>query len=155
VYLASRRSVRGIERLVAVTAFIAALSFFAFSFAGTFTAALCLLPVFGFGLIATASSVNQILQSIAEDNLRGRVVSIYVMMFMGSMPLGNLAGGMSADWIGTPWTLRWCGLGMLGLALWFVLGFRRWEEALRDRFNQRDSSRRRDAPVGSPSQASR
>ena len=136
LYLASRRSVRGLDRVVAATAFIAAAGFFAFSFAGTLAAAACLLPVFGFGLIATASSTNQILQSIADDHMRGRIVSVYVMMFMGSMPLGNLAGGLAAHWIGTPWTLRCCGIGMLALALWFVLGFRRWSAALREKWRR-------------------
>ena len=136
LYLASRRSVRGLDHIVATTTFVVAVSFFAFSFAGSFIAAVCLLPVFGFGLIATASSTNQILQSVAEDHFRGRIVSVYVMMFMGSMPLGNLAGGILAESIGTPWTLRCCGLGMLVLALWFLRGFSGWSRVLRARWDQ-------------------
>ena len=140
LYLASRRSIHNIERIVVVTAFVAAIAFVAFSFAGNFAAAVCVLPVFGFGLVATASSANQILQSIAEDHLRGRIVSVYVMMFMGSMPLGNLVGGMAAQRIGTPWTLRCCGLGMLALAAWFLLGFKAWQRMLQQRYSLRSAA---------------
>jgi MFS family permease len=137
VFIASRRTVRGIEKTVLVTIFVTALSFIGFSFARTFLAAALLLPVFGFGLIATASSSNQILQSIAHDDFRGRIVSVYVMVFMGSMPLGNLLGGVVADHFGALWTVRLAGIGLLGLALWFMAGFRAFEMALAERFRAR------------------
>jgi len=135
--LASRRTIRGIERTMIVTGFLAAGSFIAFSFVTGVGLALVLLAIFGYGLIATASAGNQILQTVAHDEFRGRIVSVYAMVFLGSMPLGNLAGGALAHAIGAPWTLRIAGLALLALGIWFLAGFGAFEAALRERFAQR------------------
>jgi MFS family permease len=144
VYLASRRTVRGIERIMVATAFVAACAFLAFSFMTQLAPAALLLAVFGFGLIATVSAGNSILQTIADDHYRGRIVSVYVMTFLGSMPLGNLLGGICADALGAPWTLHLFASGLLALALWFVAGFRPWRAQLRERFNARGIARPRE-----------
>ena len=137
VYLASRRTVRGIEGIMVVTAFVAAASFIGFSFTTHIAPASLLLALFGFGLIATVSAGNSILQTIVDDAYRGRIVSVYVMTFLGSMPLGNLLGGICAHAIGAPWTLHLFAFGLLTLAAWFLAGYRPWRAGLRERFTAR------------------
>ena len=55
-----------------------------------------------------ASSVNTLLQAMVPDQLRGRVMALYSMMFIGMTPIGALLGGVAAGKIGAPWTV---GLG--------------------------------------------
>jgi MFS family permease len=79
-----------------------------------------LITVTGFGIIIMANSTNQILQTIVEDNKRGRVMSFFVVAFLGMQPLGSLAAGALASWIGAPHTLAIGGLcAVIGAgALW-------------------------------------
>jgi len=75
----------------------------------------------GFGMIVQMASSNTILQSIVEEDKRGRVMSIYATAFIGMAPLGNLFTGALASWIGAPDTLiisgATCIIGSLIFAL--------------------------------------
>jgi MFS family permease len=62
------------------------------------------------GLMGTSATVNTIMQSIVEEDMRGRVVSIYSTFFIGAAPLGHLAAGWMAEHIGAPRTFTLCGL---------------------------------------------
>ena len=62
--------------------------------------ALPLLAVIGFGILVTSVSVNMILQTIVDDDKRGRVMSLYTAAFLGIMPFGSLAAGPIADALG-------------------------------------------------------
>jgi len=80
--------------------------------------ALLLVPV-GFSLIASMASANTILQLICPDHLRGRVMALYSMMFMGMAPFGALAAGSLAHLFGARATVTACGLAcvlVLGLS---------------------------------------
>jgi predicted MFS family arabinose efflux permease len=59
----------------------------------------------GFGIIVTAASINTILQTVVDDDKRGRVMSFYTMAFLGMAPLGALWAGTLASRIGAPATL--------------------------------------------------
>ncbi len=59
----------------------------------------------GFGIIVTAASINTIVQTIVDDDKRGRVMSLYTMSFLGVAPLGALTAGALAARIGAPHTL--------------------------------------------------
>ena len=63
------------------------------------------MPVVGFGLIVQMASTNTVLQTITEDDKRGRVMSFYSMAFMGTVPLGSLLAGAAAQCIGAPMTV--------------------------------------------------
>ena len=65
---------------------------------------LLLLPI-GFTMMVQISSSNTLIQTMVPDALRGRVMSVYSMMFMGMAPLGALLAGWSADRIGAPRTV--------------------------------------------------
>ncbi|GAC1379377.1 MAG: MFS transporter [Ktedonobacteraceae bacterium] len=56
----------------------------------------------GFAMIAFSTTANTTLQTIAPDHLRGRVMSVYMLVFAGSVPLGNLFTGGLAHWFGAP-----------------------------------------------------
>ena len=79
-----------------------------------------LLALAGFSMILNNASVNALLQSRVPDRLRGRVMSVYVFMFIGMTPLGALQAGALARWFGAPYALA-CGAGALLLILaWIV-----------------------------------
>jgi MFS family permease len=100
--LATRSSVRGLGRWVAIAAagFGVSMGLFAFSpFFWLSTA--FLVPTGGFMMLQMASS-NTLLQAMVPDGLRGRVMALYSMMFMGMAPLGSLFAGVAADRLGAP-----------------------------------------------------
>src|SRR5262249_9047535 len=72
-----------------------------------------LLVLVGLGMMVVMSSCNTILQTIVEDDKRGRVMSIYTTAFMGIAPFGSLLAGDLADRIGASATVLICGAGCL------------------------------------------
>jgi MFS family permease len=63
---------------------------------------LAIMPVIGFGLLAQTASSNTVLQTLVDDGMRGRVMSLYSMAFMGMIPLGSLLAGVLARQWGAP-----------------------------------------------------
>jgi MFS family permease len=61
--------------------------------------------VTGFGIVVNGMSVSTMLQTIVDDRMRGRVMGLFSMCFLGMYPLGSLAGGALAEKIGAPATL--------------------------------------------------
>lgn len=64
-----------------------------------------LLGLVGFGIVLYFSTSNTVLQSIVPDEMRGRVMGIWTLIFGGMIPLGSLEAGLMADWVGTPATM--------------------------------------------------
>jgi len=130
-YLAGRTSLRGLSRIIVVASFSASLGLMLFSQSRLLWLSVMLMLPIGFGLIVTATSTNTILQTIADEDKRGRVVSIYGMCFLGTPPLGNFLAGAVASRIGAPLTLLILGaLGTLA-ALAFALRLESWRDAIR------------------------
>ena len=67
------------------------------------------MAITGMGLMGSSATVNTILQSIVEEDMRGRIVSIYSTFFIGAAPRGHLAAGWLAEHIGAPRTFTVCG----------------------------------------------
>lgn len=109
-FLASRQSVRGLARWTAIAAALSGAAMIGFSYSRLLPLSLALMAIAGFGVIVTAMSVNMIMQTIVEDEKRGRVISFFTMSFLGMHPLGSLAAGALAAWIGAPHTLAIGGL---------------------------------------------
>jgi MFS family permease len=105
LYLASRRNVGGLIRLVAMASFAAGCALSLLSWSGHIWIALALLAVVGFGILVTSVSINMILQTIVDDDKRGRVMSLYTAAFLGIAPFGSVAAGALADVIGVAATL--------------------------------------------------
>jgi MFS family permease len=95
-----------------------------------------LLGLFGAGLVVTAASINTILQTVAEENKRARIISMYVMCFLGFAPIGNFTAGALAEAIGAHWTLLGCGLVVILAGGTFALGLKSWAQAVRPVYRQ-------------------
>jgi predicted MFS family arabinose efflux permease len=76
--------------------------------------------VTGLGFMVQMAVSNTVLQTIVDEDKRGRVMSFYTMAFMGTAPFGSLLAGSVADRIGTPHTLLCGGIGCILGALWFA-----------------------------------
>lgn len=119
VYLALRPSVRGLLTLIAAASALTGAALLAFSFANSLWTALPLTYLSGMGMMLAVASTNTILQTIVEDRLRARVAAIYIMCFLGVSPLGALAAGSLAQYIGPPAVLAFGGgLALAGAALY-------------------------------------
>lgn len=105
IYLASRKSVMGLEKMIAIASTIFGIGLVAFSLSHILWLSLLLLLLTGFGMMVQMASSNTILQTIVDDNKRGRVMSIYTMAFIGTAPFGSLLAGGLASRIGAPNTL--------------------------------------------------
>ena len=117
--LATRKGVRGLGRWVAFSCAGFGLSLLAFSFSRHFwLSAAILLPV-GFCMMLQMSSSNTLIQAMVPDHLRGRVMALYSMMFMGMAPFGALFGGAIADRLGAPLTITLGSVACMGGAAWF------------------------------------
>ncbi|HKR02441.1 MAG TPA: MFS transporter [Pyrinomonadaceae bacterium] len=103
--LASRQGTRGLGRWVAFSSAGFGVSLILFSLSRSFwLSALLLLPV-GFSMMIQMASSNTLVQSMVPDNLRGRVMAVYSMMFMGMAPIGALLAGTLAGRLGAPKTV--------------------------------------------------
>jgi MFS family permease len=77
-----------------------------FSFSNNYHISLLLLLFIGWGMVMQNASINSLLQTITPDHLRGRIMSLYVLFFMGMMPFGSLQAGFIADQFGAQMALR-------------------------------------------------
>ena len=119
--LAFRQGVKGLGRWVAwcCAGFGASLAVFALSH--TFWISVLLLLPVGYTMMLQMACSNTLIQVMVPDALRGRVMAVYSMMFMGMAPIGALLGGVLADHLGAPRTVAIGGLACLLGAGWFAL----------------------------------
>ncbi len=120
VYLASRKSVVGLGKKIPVFSAIFALGLILFSLSHTLWLSLALLAFIGFGFMSHTATSNTILQTIVDDDKRGRVMSFYTMAFMGMAPLGSILAGGLASRIGATDTLIIGGVGCILASLAFA-----------------------------------
>lgn len=119
--LASRTGVRGLGRWVALSCAGFGVSLFLFSWSRYFWLSVALLLPVGFSMMLEMSSSNTLIQAMVPDHLRGRVMAMYSMMFMGMAPFGALIGGALADRLGAPVTVSIGAVACIGGAIWFGL----------------------------------
>ena len=105
VYLASRKTVLGLERWMSLATGTLGVSLIAFSLSRVFWLSLFLMFLAGFGLAVQIGAGNTVVQTLVDEDKRGRVMSIYVMAFRGMMTFGSLLAGGLASMIGAPNTL--------------------------------------------------
>lgn len=118
--LATRQGVRGLGRLVALAASGFGVSLILFSLSRSFWLSIVLLVPAGFCVMLLTACCNTLIQTMVPDHLRGRMMGLYSMMFMGMAPLGALGAGVAANWFGAPITVAVgggvCLLGAAGFA---------------------------------------
>lgn len=131
IYLASRKSVRGLLHKIVTASFLfgAGLIFFAFSHNLWFS--LILILIAGFGMIVQLASCNTILQTIVDDDKRGRIMSFYTMSFIGMAPFGSLLIGAMAQKIGAQITMLVSGLSCVAVGLFFSSKLTEMRKAIR------------------------
>jgi MFS family permease len=117
--LAARTGVRGLGRWVTFACAGFSITLIAFAFSHNFWLSTALLVPVGFCMMLQMSSSNTLIQAMVPDHLRGRVMAVYSMMFMGMAPFGALLGGALADRLGAPVTLSMGAVACLGGAAIF------------------------------------
>jgi MFS family permease len=120
--LATRRSVRGLGKWVAISAAAFGASLVAFGFSRSFGLSCAMLLPVGFAGMVEMGSSNTLIQTMSPDHLRGRVMSVYSMMFMGMAPIGALWAGVGAGRWGAPVTVA--GGGVICIAGAAIFGWR-------------------------------
>jgi MFS family permease len=117
--LASRKN-RG--KVWTIGSLIMPLAMFAFALSRSLPVSLFCLGLVGFAYVTLATNNSTIVQSIVPDELRGRVIGLFALMYSGGEPLGALAVGLLADRISQPLTFMVCAFGLLLFAvlIWFI-----------------------------------
>lgn len=105
IYLISRKSVVGLGKWIAISPAIMGFGLIGFGLSHLLWLSLIMMLFVGFGFILQFAGGNTFLQTIVEDDKRGRVMSIYTMAFFGVTPFGNLVAGGVANYIGAPNTV--------------------------------------------------
>jgi len=127
--LASRKHVFGLGRWVAYACGAFGVCLVLFSLSRNFWLSAAILVPVGFSMMTQMSSSNTLVQAMVPDRLRGRVMSVYSMMFMGLAPFGSLLAGMLAGIIGPAETVALGGAVCVGGALvfWRSLPGMKWQ----------------------------
>jgi len=120
VHLASRKTVRGLGKLIVVASATFGAGLAVFSLSRYIPLSLAMMLFVGFGMIVHMASSNTILQTIVEEDKRGRMMSFYAMAFMGMAPFGSLLAGSLASVIGAPNTLAISGLACVAGSALFL-----------------------------------
>nr|WP_320039187.1 MFS transporter [uncultured Bacteroides sp.] len=119
-YLASRKSVVGLEKFIPLAAVVFGLGLVSFSLSSSFPLSIILMIITGVGMMMQTACSNTILQTISDNDKRGRVMSFYTMAFMGTAPIGSFLAGSMASMIGAPATLLIGGIACVIGALVFA-----------------------------------
>jgi MFS family permease len=131
--LAARRNVRGLIRMIPIAAVVFGLGLIGFGLSSTFWLSMVTVTIAGAGMMQGMAASNTVIQTLVDEDKRGRVMSYYTMAFMGMAPFGSLLAGTMAHaippmpaWIvsgpvlaGAQWTVILNGLVVVLGALWF------------------------------------
>ena len=140
--VAARRELRGLGGWVAAGAVVFGISLVLFSQSRWLPLSIALLVPAGFAMMVQMSGTNTLVQSMVPDALRGRVMAVYSMMFMGMAPLGALYAGTMATRIGARATVLCAGLACIAGGIAFALHWPRLRESVREII----AARRSEAP---------
>lgn len=120
LYLAVRKSVEGLGQLAPRATGIFGIGLIALSQSQEFWISLPLMLLTGFGGMIQMASNNTILQTVVDDDKRGRVMSLYTMSFLGMATFGNLLAGVLASRIGAPGTILLGGIICILASFYFT-----------------------------------
>jgi MFS family permease len=120
IYMATRKTVLGLGRWIAVASALFGVGLAAFAVSHQLWLSMAVLMLAGFGLMVQMASCNTVLQTIVEDDKRGRVMGLYTVSFLGIAPFGSLAAGGLASLIGASYTVLIGGVCCIGGSLMFA-----------------------------------
>lgn len=136
LFLAARENVRGLSRVITASAVLFGISLVAFAVSRSLPISMVLLVLAGFGMMVQMAATNTFLQTIVEDDKRGRIMSLYTVAYIGVAPFGSLLAGALAQRIGAPITVAvGGGVCILGAAL-FARQIPRFRELVRPIYQQ-------------------
>ena len=138
--LAMRKSIMGLTRTLLAAIAVLGVGLIFFGLSHVLWLSLALMVVVGFGLIQAAAVCNTIIQSLAPDDMRARVMGYYTMAFVGAAPFGSLAAGALAQHIGAPHTVMLTGVCCIGGAAWFSLQLPKIRPAMRASYLEKELS---------------
>ncbi len=118
VRLASRKNFKGLENWMIGGGITFGVLLAAFALSRSFAFSLAAMLLIGFGMMTAIASANTLMQSMAPDRLRGRIMSFHTMMFIGTTPVGSLFAGAAAGRFGAPYTVA---VGGILCALAYIL----------------------------------
>ena len=121
MYLASRKSVLGLSRIIVFGSALFGTSLIIFALSRISWLSLLLMVVVGFGMTLSVTPSNTVIQTIVDEDKRGRVMSFYSMAHFGTMPLGSLLAGSLAQMIGAPATIMIGGVACILGAIMFAI----------------------------------
>jgi MFS family permease len=130
--VAARSSMRGMGRLVWMSAAAFGLSLVAFSASRSFWLSSALMVPTGYALMVEMATVNSLIQAMVPDRLRGRVMAVYSMMLMGMAPFGALISGFLAQAFGAPAAVRIGGFACIAGAAVFGVRWPSYRVQARD-----------------------
>ncbi len=121
LYLSRRKSAIGLERLILGAASSYATAIMVLSFTRHFwLSALCMMWI-GMSQVLIFASANTVIQTVSDDKIHGRIMSLYITYFMGATTIGSFLVGYIAGVIGEAHTMLICGFGALLSALYYGL----------------------------------
>ena len=120
VYLLNRKSVAGLWKLITKAVLVLSIGMIVFSISRILWISILIMAVSGLGIVVQIVSTNTLLQTISDENKRGRVLSFYSMAFIGMAPFGSLMFGSLAGIIGAPNTLILGGIFCLAGSILFA-----------------------------------
>jgi MFS family permease len=124
LYMAARKTVIGLGRIIAASVVVLGLAVVLASFSEVFYFSMIVFFFGGLSMVLSLSSINTMLQTIADEDKRGRVMSFYAMALMGTSPIGNLLSGTMASGVGIPFTFLICGSITVLSGIWFGLNLK-------------------------------
>ena len=136
LYLASRKNAAGLERLIPFAASVFGVGLILLSFTRIFGLSVLMMIITGAGMMLGMASSNTVIQTVVDDNKRGRVMSFYAMAFMGTAPFGSLIAGGLAKIIGTPTTLAISGISCVFGAVYYFSKLPKLQKAIRPVFEK-------------------
>ena len=131
IYLARRPSVRGLGRWIPYAALIAGAGAIGFGLSTHIYLSVPLMMMAGFGMFMTGASVNTIIQTVVDEEMRSRVMSYYTMFFIGVAPIGHYTSGWVAEHIGAPLTFVVGGVISTIVGIAFALQMKTFRSHLR------------------------
>jgi MFS family permease len=117
--LVLRRSVRGLTKMIVISAMVFGTALVAFGLSRWLWLSLILMLFTGFGMLQGLTASNTIIQTLVSEDKRGRVMSYYTAAFVGMAPFGSLLAGSMAEWIGAPRTVMVTGSCCIAGGIWF------------------------------------
>lgn len=135
--MARRGSVRGLAKWIPLSALVAGAGAAGVCFSRSVPLTAAFFTLCGFGMFMTAVASNTMIQSIVEDDKRGRVMSYFAMFFIGSLPIGHLGAGYLADAIGAPYTFLLGGAACALAGIVFAARLQSFREPLRAAYVRR------------------